>query len=408
MIGLPDKEASLLKPEGFKSQYPKLGSDIEVDTVIVGGGITGMTSAYLLKKAGQKVAVLEKDCIGSGTTGHTTGKVTSQHNLMYAYMCERLGERKTQLYGQANQAAVEEIAKLIKAEKIDCGWERADNFVYTAEAKRVNEFKKEAKIAAQLGLPASFEKTSPLPFKIAAAVKFSNQGHFSAQKYIEALAKKINGSGSHIFEHTRATNFHDGNPCVVRTSQADVIAKNIIVATNVPTLPLIARAAFCVLEYPHTSYLIAGYPKVKLSGMYISPDKDHYSLLPVGKGKDQILLVGGENHIRGHGFAKHHQQKLADYAQGHFGMEQVKFRWHAWDYLAYDGVPLVGKLYPWSKNLYVATAFKKWGLSHSMVAGTLLRDQILGQQNPLAGFYTPQRMSPIKSIPHVITHGVSG
>jgi ribulose 1,5-bisphosphate synthetase/thiazole synthase len=84
MIGLPDKEASLLKPEGFKSQYPKLGSDIEVDTVIVGGGITGMTSAYLLKKAGQKVAVLEKDCIGSGTTGHTTGKVTSQHNLMYA------------------------------------------------------------------------------------------------------------------------------------------------------------------------------------------------------------------------------------------------------------------------------------------------------------------------------------
>jgi glycine/D-amino acid oxidase-like deaminating enzyme len=403
MIELPKKEASLLKPEGFKPQYPKLESNIEVDAVIVGGGITGITCAYLLKKAGQKVAVLEKDAIGSGTTGHTTGKVTAQHNLMYAGMYNHLGAQKARLYGQANQTAVEEIAKLIKSENIDCGFERADNYVYTADPKRVSEFKNEAKIAERLGLPASFEKTSPLPFKITAAVKFANQGHFSAQKYIEALAKKIVGKGSYIFEQTRAMSFHDGQPCAVGTSKGQVTAKNIIVATNVPTLPLVARVAFCVLEYPQTSYLIAGSPRVKLSGgMYISPDKDHYSLLPVGKGKDQILLVGGENHIRGHGIAKNHQQKLADYAELHFGMTQVKYRWQAWDYLAYDGIPLIGRLYPWSKNLYVVTAFKKWGLSHSMVAAMILRDRVLGQPNPWAKTFNSQRLSPILSIPKTI------
>jgi glycine/D-amino acid oxidase-like deaminating enzyme len=408
MIKLPKKEASLLKPDGFEPQYPKLGSSIEVDTVIVGGGITGITCAYLLKKAGQKVAVLEKDAIGSGTTGHTTGKVTSQHNLVYADMYGHLGEQKTRLYGQANQTAVEEIAKLIKSEMIDCGFERADNYVYTADPKRVSEFKREAKIADRLGLPASFERSSPLPFKIIAAVKFANQGHFSAQKYIEALTKKIVGKGSHIYEQTRAMSFSDGQPCAVGTSNGEVVAKNIIVATNVPTLPLVARVAFCVLEYPQTSYLIAGSPKIKLSGgMYISPDEDHYSLLPVGKGKDQILLVGGENHIRGHGIAKNHQQKLADYADSHFGMTQIKYRWHAWDYLAYDNVPLIGRLYPWSKNLYVATAFKKWGLSHSMVAGMLLRDLILGESNPWEELYSPQRLSPITSIPRTIAQSIA-
>jgi glycine/D-amino acid oxidase-like deaminating enzyme len=404
MSGLPNKEVSLLKPDGFKAQYSKLKSNIKVDSVIVGGGITGVTTAYLLKKTGQKVAVLEKDTIGSGTTGHTTGKVTSQHNLMYTDMNDRFGIAVTRLYGQANEAAISEIEKVLKDEKIDSGWERADNYVYTADEKRVKQFKEEAKTAASLDLPASFEKTSPLPFKIAGAVKFSNQAHFSAQKYIEGLAKTINGDGSYVYERTRAIRFTDKMPCVVHTADGRVEASNIVVATNVPTFPLLARGSYCLLEYPQNSYLVSGSPKVKLSGMYISPDKEHFSLLPIGKGKDQILLIGGNNNIPGLRRVKPRQQKLADYAKKHFGVSEIKYRWHARDYLAYDGLPLVGKLYPWSNNIYVATAFKKWGLSQSMVAAKLLRDLITGQPNKLSGIYTPHRISPVTSIPRTIAN----
>jgi glycine/D-amino acid oxidase-like deaminating enzyme len=404
MLRLPEKEVSLLKPDGFKPKYPELGSDIEVDTVIVGGGIAGISAAYLLKKSGQKVAVIEKDCIGSGTTGHTTGKVTSQHSLIYNELVNQFGRQTAKLYGQANQAAVEEIAKLIKAEGIDCGWQQADNYVYTADPARLKEFKNEARIAAGLGLPATFEKSLDLPFKISGAVKFAGQAHFSGQKYIEGLAAKVNGGGSYVFEKTKATSIKDGSPCRVGSIDHTVTAKNIIVATNVPTFPLAARGAYCILEYPTSSYLVAGKPKIKVKGMYISPDDDHYSILPVGG----TLLIGGENHIPGTRRAKSRQQKLADYAEEYFGVKKIDYRWHARDYLAYDQIPLIGKMYPWSRHLYVITAFKKWGLSHSMVSAMILRDLILGNPNPWADIYNPMRTSPIKSIPRVAAKYISG
>lgn len=398
-LKLPDKEVSLLKPGGFKTTYPKLRSDISVDTVIVGGGIAGITSAYLLKQAGQKVAVLEKYTIGDGTTGHTTGKVTSQHNLLYADMQKRLGVKTARLYGQANQTALGEISRLIKEKDIDCGWQRADNYVFTADAGQTQEFKAEAKAAAKLGLPAEFTKTTPLPFDIAAAVKFSNQGHFNAQKYIEALAKLVDGGESYIFENTKALALNDGETCLVHTGKYSVTAKNIIIATNVPALPLAARLMYCAYEYPTTSYIVAGRYTKRLHGMYISPDKDHYSILPVG---GKFLLIGGQNHIRGLGIPDNNYQKLANYAQEKFGVKEIAYKWKAWDYIAYDDIPLIGKMYSWSKNLYVATAFKKWGLAHSMVAGMILRDLIIGQNNPWSEIYTPQRPSTVTSIPRSI------
>jgi glycine/D-amino acid oxidase-like deaminating enzyme len=407
MIKLPDKQVTFLKPDGFKPLYPKLDGHIEVDTVVVGGGIIGITAAYLLKQGGHKVAVLERKTIGNGTTGHTTGKVTAQHNLLYTDLQERLGVKTARVYGLANLQAVEEIDRVIKKEKIDCGWERADNYVYTTKKQKAKQFQQEAKAAQSLGLPASFQTTSPLPFKIAAAVKFDNQAHFSAQKYIEALAKKIQGQGSFVFENSRAVAFFDGSPCRVKAFGGSVTAKNIIVATNVPTSPLLARFSYCIMEYPHTSYLVAGRPKIKLKGMYISPDKGYYSLLPVGKGKDQILLVGGENHIPGLGRPKNRHQKLADFGQKHFGMNKVEYCWGARDYIAYDGIPLIGKLYPWSKNLYVATAFKKWGLSHSMVAGLILRDLVTNQKNEWAEVYNPHRFSVVRSIPQAVAKELS-
>jgi glycine/D-amino acid oxidase-like deaminating enzyme len=403
VIKLPDKEESPLRLGKTKPTYPKLKKNIEVDTVVVGGGIAGISTAYLLKRAGQKVAVLEKDTIGYGTTGHTTGKVTSHHNLMYADMSHRLGESKTRIYGQANETAVNEIEKIIKKENIDCGWERADNYVYTTDRERLAEFKKEAKVAANLGLPASFENKTPLPFKVTAAVRFANQAHFSAQKYIDGLAKAINGGGSYIFEKTRATRFRDGRPAMVSSADGKVTAGSIVIATNVPTFPLLARFSYCFMEYPTTSYLVALRTKTKINGgMYISPDSDNFSLLPIGKGSGQLLLVGGLNHIPGTGRAKPRHQRLAEYADGHFGVTKVEYRWGARDYLAYDSIPLIGRLYPWSKHIYVATAFKKWGLSHSYVAAAILRDTILGQPNSWASTYDSLRKEPVLSIPRAI------
>jgi glycine/D-amino acid oxidase-like deaminating enzyme len=409
MLKLPNQEVSYWQKSVPESSYPKLNSDIEVDVAIVGGGISGLSAGYLLKKAGKTVAIMERGKIGRGTTGNTTGKVTSQHNLIYSNLVNKFGEKTARLYGEANQQAIGQIENIINKENINCDWQSNDNYIYTRELKQVKTYQDEAKTAQKLGLPATFETKTPLPFEVKGAVRFTNQAQFNSVKYLHGLAKAIDGNGSYIFEHTRAIGIHDGKQSKARARNGGINAKNIIVATNVPTPPLIARFGYCLLEYPQTSYIVAARLNTKLSGMYISTDKNEYSILPVSLADGHLLLIGGESHIRDIKFNKKTRyQRLADYAEERFGVSSVDYRWSAWDYLAYDSMPLVGRIYPWSKHLYTVTAFRKWGLSNSMVAAMILRDLITGQKNQLSAIYTPLRASPIKSIPEVIYEYIKG
>jgi glycine/D-amino acid oxidase-like deaminating enzyme len=405
---LPDGEKSLWREAYNGPVYPAIAEDIQVDVSIIGAGITGLTTGYLLKEAGFTVAVLDKDTVGGGTTGRTTGKVTSQHGLIYHELSKSLGMDKTRLYAEANEAAVAMVDSIILQENIDCDWQRDDNFVYTADPAKVQLFQQEAKIAADLGLPASFVSELPLPFEIKGAVKFTDQGKFASEKYLLGLAKAVHGNGSFVFEKSRVSGIHDGNPCRVTAGKAKVISKSIIIATNVPTLPLIARGGYCIMEYPTESYIISGpYNGEELKGMYISPDKGHYSILPVELNGERRLLIGGGGHLSGMRVSKDRRfNRLAKYAEGHFGVTSFTHKWSDRDYISYDKVPLIGKLYPWSKHLYVGTAYKKWGLSSGTMAAMILTDTISGKDNHWAPVFTPQRLKPITSIPKAVLEQV--
>jgi glycine/D-amino acid oxidase-like deaminating enzyme len=401
MLTLPPAETSLWREEYLQNHYPELEDDTQVDVAIVGGGITGLTAAYLLKRSGLTVAVLDKRTIGAGTTGRTTGKITSQHNLIYTKMIKQLGLATARAYAEANQSAVQLVASIIKKEKLNCDWRREANYVYTTDSGLVAEFAQEARNAVTLGLPASFEKTVPLPFDIQAAVKFSDQATFHPQAYLNALANTIVGSGSHIFENSRVTRIHDGHQPFITAGGRRLHARQILVATNVPTLPLAARGGYCLFEYPTKSYIIAGPLKKKLVGMYISPDSGEYSLLGVKNGNKYLLLVGGEGHLPVVPGNNRFYQRLADYAEQRFGMASITHRWSDRDYQAYDGIPLVGKLYPWSQHVYVATGFQKWGLTNGTAAAMILHDQIMGVDNPWAFAFRTNRFKPVASIPRV-------
>jgi glycine/D-amino acid oxidase-like deaminating enzyme len=399
MAELPEAQISLWQASAKALAFASVSKNFETDVVIAGGGIAGLTCAYLLKQAGYKVIVLEKNTIGSGTTSKTTGKITSQHSLIYDRLVNNKGEKAARVYASSNQEALKQIIKLIKKEKINCELEIDDNYVFTADPSQVDKFKAEAKAAVRLGLPASFVTKSGLPLKIKAAVKFSDQAKFDVQKYVLALSELVSGQGSHVFENSEVTYFHGGDRAYVKSNGFKITAKNIIVATKVPAAPLVARGSYGFLEYPHTSYIVAGKYNGDLQGMYISPDKQHYSILPINTKDGRYLLIGGENHIPGLGKPSSRYQKLADYAKEYFGISSIDYTWKGMDYMAYDDVPLIGKLYPWSKNIYVATGFRKWGLSTSMVAAIILRDNILGAHNPWAETYDSVRIKPITSIP---------
>lgn len=400
MESLPTTETSLWRETYTAGVYAMLEDKIKVDVAIIGAGITGLTTAYLLKKAGKTVAVIDKDTVGGGTTGRTTGKVTSQHNLFYADIAKRLGQKTAQVYAEANQKAVEQVRSIVESEHIDCSWQDDDNYVFTTQQSSIETFKKEAEAAQKLGLPASFETSSPLPFAIRAAVKFTGQGKMNAQEYVLGLARSVQGEGSYVFEHTPAQRFHGGNKPQVHTPKGIITAQAIVVATSVPTFPLLARGGYCMYEYPTESYIAVGRLPEPFKGMYISPDKDHHSILPFKDGHRQMVLIGGGGNLAGFRVSKKEKyRRLAVYAEEWFNVPSISHIWSDRDYMGYDGLPLIGKLYPWSKNIYVATAYGKWGLSNSGVAAMILRDAICGVKNPWAETFQPHRLKAVLSAP---------
>lgn len=407
MLQLPTYEKSLWQESYAGPTYPTLHSNIHVDVAVIGAGITGLSTAYLLKKAGKTVAVLDKSTIGGGTTGRTTGKVTSQHNLVYNDLADRVGTEVAQMYAGANQSAVALVKSIVEKEKISCGLDDRDSYVYTLNPKNEDVFRNEVQAATNFGLPASLVTTTPLPFNVAAAIKFSNQSTINSQKYLVGLARAVDGDGSYVYENSTVIWIDGGKTCHVRTSKAKVSTDQVIVATNVPTFPLLARGTYCLFEYPVESYIVAGITEKPLDGMYISPDKYNYSILPFNTFGVQHVLIGGEGHFSALRYNRDKKyQKLANFAEQRLGVTEITHKWSDRDYIPYDGVPLVGTLYPWSKNIYVATGMKKWGLSNGTAAAMILRDQILKRDNPWASIYYPHRFSLIKSIPSAVQYNI--
>jgi len=396
---LPLKERSYWLQTSTSLELPRLDDEITVDVAIVGGGIGGLTTGYMLAEAGLRVAILEKHTIAGKTTGETTGKVTMQHGLIYAELVKRFGRQRALTYATAYTAAFADISRIIEQNNIDCDWHIRDNFVYTTEAKNLHTFQQEAKVASDLGLPATFETALDLPFPVAGAVKFTGQAYFNAAEYTRQLACLLRQKGSFVFEHSQAKHITEGTPCRVTTAHGCIIAKNIVIATKVPPAPLAARFTYALNEYPHTSYIVAGKATGAPGGMYISPDQHHYSILPVQQNGESLVLIGGENHIPGLGNAKKRHKTLAQYARDWFGIEQIDFRWKAMDYMAYDKLPIAGPLYPWSKHIFVVTGFKKWGLTTSMVTAKVIRDRLMGQTTPEMQLCYPHRLSAPLAMP---------
>jgi glycine/D-amino acid oxidase-like deaminating enzyme len=390
---------SLWNDQLFKPDYPQLKGELEVDVVVVGGGIAGLTVAYLLKQAGKTVAVLEKSKIANGTTAGTTGKVTSQHGQVYSQLAQKFGIKSARLYGQHNENAITNIESMISKEKIDCQWTRVDNYIYTCKPSEVQAYRDEASMATKLGLPASFEKTSELPYDVTGQVKFANQARFNAAAYVVGLARVVDGSGSYIFEHSEVKHVRDGTSCTVSTKQGTINGQHVIIASKIPPAPLLARFTYALYEYPTTSYIVASKYAGGLKDMHISTDAGLPSILPVEHNGKKYMFVGGQSHIPGLGNADKRLSKLEEMSQKYFSTDKAEFKWKAMDYIAYDDLPLVGKLQPWSKNIYVMTGFKKWGLTTSYVSSEILRDTIFGIVHELSTLYYPHRLSTIKSLP---------
>lgn len=373
------------------TSHPGLRDDLDVDVAVVGGGLVGLTTALLAQRDGARVAVIEAARVGSGTTGGTTGKVTSQHSLCYDELLRRAGEETAQRYADANQEAIEIVARLADETGADCRFERAPAYVYSTRAEDRPAIEAECEAALRLGLPAVLTTDVDLPFPVASALRFDDQAHFHAGRYCEALARAIGAGGGTIVEQTRARGVdeHDGG-VTVHTDAAEVRAHHAVVATLLPiTDPglLFARAR------PSRSYAVAARLRGDApAGMHISVGEPTRSTRPWVEHDRRGLVVAGEGHPTGEGAPTPARWgELERWTREHFDVESFAYRWSAQDYLTPDGIPFAGRAAR-SEHTYVATGFKKWGITNGTAAATLLAALVAGRDHPARALYDPARI----------------
>jgi glycine/D-amino acid oxidase-like deaminating enzyme/nitrite reductase/ring-hydroxylating ferredoxin subunit len=394
MTNLSGKPISFWIDSTPTTTYSSLKNSTSVDVAIVGGGIVGLTAATLLKQAGKTVVVIESRQIATGVSGHTTAKVTSLHQLIYAELIKQIGEQKARLYAQSNQAGIECVAAFVAKEQIDCDFSRQNAYTFTELDDELDQIKDKVE-------PATFVQESSLPFAIAGAIKFDNQAQFHVRKYLLHLAKNIDGNGSHLFENTRVQKVEESNPCQVVTDQGVIKAQDVIVATN---LPILDQGLFFAKTYPRRSYIVGARidPLKAPKGMFIGNGKHSYSIRTTPYDGGLLLLVGGEGHKVGTVTnTEECYQKLEDYARDRFDIESFAYRWSNQDMVSFDRLPYIGKLTPCTHHIYVATGFSLWGMSKGTMSAMVLSDLILGKDNLYTELYDATRATPFLTVESV-------
>lgn len=358
--------ASIEMPE-----FPQLKKDITTDVLIIGGGMSGILTAYFLQKSGVDYILVEQDRICSGVTKNTTAKITLQHGLNYHKILKDGGYEIAKGYYEANKMALDTFYSICGS--LDCDFETRDNYVYSTN----DQAKLEAEMAAleKIGCFSRFCKDIPVPVKTVGAVCVPEQAQFNPLKFIAAISKDLN-----IFENTKVWEMI-GNTAV--TQKGKIFAKRVVVTTHFPFIN--KHGSYFLKLYQHRSYVMDLKGPSDVYGMYVDESKTGFSFRNYG----DLLLLGGGSHRtgkKGGGFSE-----LENFYTLHYPQAQVEYRWATQDCMSLDDMAYIGNYSKNLKNTFVATGFNKWGMTGSMVAARLLSDMLKGIENQFSHIFSPSR-----------------
>ena len=364
----------------------------ECDVIVLGGGVTGMTTALLLQRDGVQVTVIEAESLTASVTAHSTVKVTVGHGTAYSAIDRQRGPGVARAYAEANVAGFRQILDLVDGLAIDCMLETGLPHVVYAESPAEAELvENEAEAAARAGLAVSRPQALPLPFDVDAAISFDGQAQFHPGRYLVGLARAFLAAGGTLTEGVRATGVtRDGTVCHVRTTAGTLSAGHVVVATH---FPMLNRGGHFAWLKPRRSYGIAGIlPDGVTAGMTINAGSPTHSTRTVRLDDNELLIVVGEGHPVGHvSDTDERWRRLQNWAQERFGVTEVRYHWSAQEMSSLDHTPFVGFVAPGSKRILTATGYDGWGMTNGTAAAMIMSDLVLGRDNPWAGAFDARR-----------------
>lgn len=394
-----------------ETKHQPLTESIEVDVAVCGGGIVGLTAAMQIVDAGHSVAVLERDRIVTGVTGHSTAKLTTQHGLKYDTLRSKHSPETARRYAAANQAAIEHVAGRVAQWDIDCQFQRRPAILYTEKSSRRSKLSDEREAAWEAGISATATDEVPFSSTAKAGLRFDQQAQFDPRSYLLALAEQFESAGGQLYENTPVTGVSDGALYRLETTvdeakqtetTATVDADQVILATH---FPIRDRLGLFARLYPKQSYVLAvRTEREPPEGMYYRVDDPYFSVRSAEINGQQLTLIGGQNHKTGQGGdTAARYRALETEARGHFEIEEIVYRWSTQDFASVDGIPYVGRGGPLADDLYIATGFGGWGMSNGIAAGLQLADMVRGRETPWQRAFDPRRVTVKSSAQKLVT-----
>jgi glycine/D-amino acid oxidase-like deaminating enzyme/nitrite reductase/ring-hydroxylating ferredoxin subunit len=384
--------------------FAPLRENTTADVAVIGGGIAGLTTAYLLGREGKKVVVLEDGELASGESGRTTAHLSNALDDRYTTLEQLFGAEGARLAAESHTAAIAQIEQIVAAERIACDFRRLDGYLFLPKDGKPQELHDELAAAHRAGLTGVeyLPDSGTTGFSTGECLRFPGQGQFHILKYLNGLAAAITAQGGRIFTHTHATEVSGGSPARVETTEGFTVeAQAVVVATN---SPFNDRVVMHTKQSPWRTYALAArVPKgaIATALYWDTPDPYHYiRLQPVdasegGQAVDyELLIIGGEDHKVGHDDPNARLACLEDWARAHFPqITAIDYRWSGQVLEPNDSLAYAGRNPLDAENVYIITGDSGHGMTHATLGAMLLCDLILGRPNPWQELYDPGRVT---------------
>ncbi|MBA2648829.1 MAG: FAD-dependent oxidoreductase [Legionella sp.] len=382
--------------------YPALERDIEVDVAIIGGGITGITAANQLIKAGKKVAVIEAYTVGSGTTGNSTGNLYVAVGPSYQKIVEKFDFSTAKIIAHSRQFAIDIIEKNIQEYGISCQFFRRPWYAYTS-VDNDSLLEKEIQLYKEMGFSIDYISELPLSIKVKKAAVMVDQARFNPMQYVISMASMLSSKGCLIFENTRVVNMDEKEFCTLQTDHGKVVAKKVFIATHTP----IGMNTTQFFIAPYRSYVVSATLKDNFypEGHFweFGGKSPILCTHPMSSNEPELLMASGSHHKTGQGsHMSEHFEKNENFLRRHFKVSEITYKWSAQHYQSSDSIPYIGMASKTSKHTYMASGFWADGLTYGTLAGILVSDLILEKNNSLDIPYKPNRRKTMASAPSFI------